>query len=112
VNLSFLYGANGDNRSATVSLGNLFTTTVNASQSVDAGVFNPFSTSFIAASDISNVQLVFTSLDSGQQGIILDNIVLSTGAIVPEPAMLPALLTLGVVGGALVLRRKQNAEQV
>jgi hypothetical protein len=111
VTLSFDYGANGENRTAQVFFGGNLLTSLTASQST--GTFNVFTTTFTVTAPTS-ANLVFVSTTAGASGVVLDNVVLTTsgsGSAVPEPAMLPALLTLGAVGGALVLRRKQNAEQ-
>lgn len=106
VTLSFDYGANGDNRSANVSLGSFFSTILNASQST---TFQNFTQTFTIGAPTS-ASLIFSAITTGASGIVLDNVVLTSSAV-PEPATLPALLALGVVGGALVLRRKQNTEQ-
>jgi hypothetical protein len=102
VTLSFSYGANGANRSAEVSLGSLLApTAVNATQST---TFQVFTTTFYVASS-TTASLRFTSLSLGVAGVVIDNVSITA---VPEPAMLPALLTLGSVGGGLLLRRKQS----
>jgi hypothetical protein len=107
VTLSFSYGANGVNRSATVELGALLSPeTINTSQ---ASSFSLFDRTFVVGST-TTASLVFSAVNGGNEGIIIDNVSLTTTPV-PEPDMLPALLTLGAVGGALVLRRKQSAEQ-
>ncbi len=108
VTLTFSYGANGDNRSANISLGSLFATSLTASQS-SGSVFSTYTTTFTVSSATS-ASLLFTGTTPGASGFVIDNVVLTSTAV-PEPAMLPALLTLGAVGGALVLRRKQSSEQ-
>lgn len=112
VTLSFSYGANGNGRSANVSLGSIFSDVVSTSQDTSASpAFLTFNQTFTVQSG-TTASLVFTSLSPGNGGILLDNVSLTTSpAPVPEPVMLPALLTLGVFGGALVLRRKQVSEQ-
>jgi hypothetical protein len=109
VNVSFSYGANGENRTGEVFFGTASLGTFTASQST--GVFQTFSTSFTVAT-AQNASLIFKGLNAGASGVVLDNVSLTTGAAVPEPATLPALLTLGAIGGALVVRRKQISEQV
>jgi hypothetical protein len=106
VTLTFLYGANGENRSADISFGSFFTS-LTANQSF--GAFQTFTTTFTVSSATS-ASLVFTGTTPGASGFVIDNVVLTSTAV-PEPALLPALLTLGAVGGALVLRRKQSSEQ-
>jgi PEP-CTERM motif len=108
VTLKFDYGANGENRSADVFFGNALLTTLNASESTGT-IFTPYETTFTLGS-ATTASVLFSAVSTGAAGIILDNVVLTTSAV-PEPATLPALLTLGVVGGALVLRRKQSTEQ-
>jgi hypothetical protein len=109
VTLTFNYGANGENRTTDIFFGSTFLGSVTASQST--GTFNTFTTTFTIAAPTTG-SLIFQATNLGASGIVLDNVVLTTApSAVPEPDTLPALLTLGAVGGALVLRRKQNAEQ-
>ncbi len=98
--LSFLYGANGANRSATVSIGGTTLGTITASQS---GVFS--TQSYTIASGTTGA-LKFTSNTSGNAGIILDSIVLnSTDATsVPEPFTMIGTL----VGGTAAIRLRKK----
>jgi hypothetical protein len=95
--LSFNYGKNGDTSAADVFLG----TTKVASLTAPSGTtFANFNQTFTAP---TNGTLRFVSTNPGNGGIILDNIVLSNSAIVPEPS--DFLGTAIAVGSVVMLRR-------
>jgi hypothetical protein len=103
VTLSFDYGANGNGRSADISLGSFnFNLT-----GVDQGsTFQNFTQTFTVGSTFSDA-LTFASTNLGTGGVVLDNIKLDAVAAVPEPEAFPGMLLFA--GGALMLRRKQLA---
>jgi hypothetical protein len=115
VNLSFNYGANGLDKSASFSLGSLFTPiSITASENIIRpqpldifnNTFRTYTGSFVVASDFSDA-LTFTSGNTGFGGIILDNIVLSTTSTsVPEPSAIPGLLLF--VSTVAIFKRQQS----
>jgi hypothetical protein len=108
VTLSFDYGANGNLRSADVSLGSLFNPfRITDSRNPLDPIFQTYTNTFTVNSAF-NGALSFASNNLGFRGIIIDNISLSTTpTAVPEPTAIPGLVLFG--GAAVVLRRKQLA---
>jgi hypothetical protein len=111
VTLAFNYGANGDGRTADVTVaGNTFN--LLASQSADNGVFNSFSQTFTVGSDLSSA-LSFIATSGTDGGIILDNISLTsvsnTATSVPEPSEM--LGTMVAFGSVVLLKRKLSKKQ-
>jgi hypothetical protein len=104
--LSFDFGSNtvpGTPTSANVFFGGVNIGTVNASPSSVFSTFNyTFSSDAIGA-------LSFVSNNSGPGGVIIDNIMLDTAAIVPEPSAIPGMLLFA--GGMVMLRRKYVAKK-
>jgi hypothetical protein len=112
VTLSFDYGANGNRRNANVSLGSLFTPfQITDSRNPLDPIFQTYTNTFTVNSAF-NGALSFASNNIGFNGIILDNVSLSTisstPTAVPEPTAIPGLVLFG--GAALMLRRKQLAK--
>jgi hypothetical protein len=113
VTLSFDYGANLFGKSATVSLGSLFSDTITGNYNGGftttfvGGSLTNYSTTFTAASAFSGaLSFASNSLDPNSNGgIILDNVRLSTAtATVPEPFTIIGTL----VGGTAAVRMRKK----
>ena len=89
----------GSTASATVSLGNYSQTFTLASGDLSSGIVTDLPVTITTPS-----ALLFTSGTAGPIGLLLDNVVLSTGSTVPEPTTL-TLMGLALILGAVCLRR-------
>jgi hypothetical protein len=109
VTIAFDYGPSGQlgqNESFTASLGSIFSIPFSSNTGYVSPVFSKFSQTFTASSPIT-ANLVFASSNSGVNGFIIDNVVLSSVSAttaVPEPFTIIGTL----VGGTAALRMRKK----